>query len=71
MAYTQADLDNLDQAILATELSVRMGDRMVTRRSIEELKAQRAHVASMLQAQTAAARTYPRFQKAVFADSDG
>ena len=68
MAYTQTDLDNLDQAILDGNLTVRMGDRLVTRRSIAELMAMRAHVASQLQAQTQTARTYPRFQRAVFAD---
>lgn len=68
MAYTQTDLDNLDQAILDGNLSVRMGDRMVTRRSTEEMMAIRAHVAAQLQAASNASRTYPRFQRAVFAD---
>lgn len=68
MAYTQTDLDSIDQAILDGNLTVRMGDRLITRRSIAELQAMRAHVATLLQAQTHAARTYPRFQQAVFAD---
>lgn len=68
MSYTQADLDTLDQAILDGNLTVRIADRMVQRRSVEELMAIRAHVASQLQAQSTVARTYPRFQRAVFAD---
>lgn len=71
MSYTQADLDAIDQAILDGNLTVRMGDRLVTRRSIEEMMAIRAHVAAQLQAAGNAARTYPRFQRAIFADSDG
>lgn len=71
MAYTQTDLDNLDQAILDGNLTVRMGDRLVTRRSVEELMAIRAHVAAKLQEASHVTRTYPRFQRAIFADSDG
>lgn len=68
MAYTQTDLDNLDAAIADGNLTVRMADRLVTRRSVEELLAMRAHVAAQLQAQTNASRTYPRFQVASFSD---
>lgn len=68
MAYTQTDLDNLDLAILKGDLTVRVGDRQVTRRSIQELMTMRAHVATQLQAQTSPARTYPRFQVASFDD---
>jgi hypothetical protein len=69
MAYTQADLDSIDAAIADGNLTVRMADRMVTRRSIDELLAMRSHIAAQLQAQSNAARTYPRFQTARFDDA--
>lgn len=37
MAFTQADLDNLDAAIKSGALRVRTGDRDVTYRSLEEM----------------------------------
>ncbi|MCE2917696.1 MAG: hypothetical protein LW768_19415 [Rubrivivax sp.] len=48
MAYTQADLDALDAAILNGELEVQEGDRRVRYRSIPELQAAAAHVRSRL-----------------------
>ena len=68
MAYTQTDLDSLDTAIAGAQLAVRMGDRLVTYRSIDELIKARAHVAGVLASQTTPTRTYPRFQQATFAD---
>ena len=38
MAYTQAHLDALQQALASGELRVRFADREVTYRSVEELK---------------------------------
>ena len=37
MAFTQADLDELDKAIKSGALRVRTGDRDVTYRSLEEM----------------------------------
>lgn len=48
MALTQTDLDNLDAAIAAAELTVEVNGRRVTYRSIDELMRARAHVASLL-----------------------
>lgn len=68
MAYTQTDLDTIDQDILDGNLTVRMGDRLVTRRSVDELIAIRAHVAAQLQAQTNTTQSALRHQQASFAD---
>lgn len=38
-SITQADVDNLEQALVSGELQVRIGDRWITYRSVEELKA--------------------------------
>jgi hypothetical protein len=48
MALTQTDLDALDAAIASSVLTVRTNDRTVTYRSMDELQAARAHVASVL-----------------------
>lgn len=69
MAYTQNDLDAVDAAIADGNLTVRMADRMVTRRSIDELLAMRAHIAAKLQEASHVTRTYPRFQTARFDDA--
>ncbi len=37
MAYTQTDLDNIQAAIAGGELTVKIGDRLVTYRSIDDL----------------------------------
>lgn len=43
MAFTQDDLDRLDRAVASGELQVRIQDRMVTYRSLDELlRARRA-----------------------------
>lgn len=48
MAYTQADLDALDAAIASGEKIVRVENRLVEYRSIDELKAARAHVQQVI-----------------------
>lgn len=48
MALTQTDLDAIDAAIASGVLTVRTADRTVTYHSISELKAARAHVASII-----------------------
>lgn len=58
MAYTQADLDALDAAIASGEKSVRVENRWVEYRSVEELQAARVHVQQQLIAN--AAGTGPR-----------
>lgn len=62
MAYTTADLDALDAAIAGGELSVQVDGRRVQYRSIAELLQARAHVASLLQAQTQAGTARTRFR---------
>jgi len=44
MALTQTDIDNLDAAIAASELEVRLEGRLVKYRSTDELLKARAHV---------------------------
>lgn len=52
MALTTTDLANLDTAIATGELKVEFDGRSVVYRSIPELMAARAHVASVLAATT-------------------
>jgi hypothetical protein len=54
MALTTTDLANLDAAIATGELRVEFNGRSVQYRSISELMAARAHVASVLAAATPA-----------------
>lgn len=57
MALTQTDLDALDAAISTSELEVEMSDgRRVRYRSISELLAARAHVASVVATGTTGTR---------------
>lgn len=48
MAYTQADLDNIDAAIASGERVVRVEDRWIEYRSVDELKSARAHIQQVL-----------------------
>lgn len=70
MAFTQSDLDAIEQAIATGELSVRSENgRSVTYRSFAELRAARDLVMRAVAA--AAASTppaYPRYQQADFSD---
>lgn len=50
MAYTQADLDAIDAAIASGEKIVRVENRWVEYRSVDELLAARAHVQQALTA---------------------
>ena len=50
MALSQTDLNNLDTAIAGSELEVELDGRRVKYRSIAELLAARAHVASVINA---------------------
>jgi len=68
MAYTQTDLDQLDSAIKDSRLTVRIADRLVTYRTIDEMIKARAHVASVMASQANPNRSYPRFQQATFND---
>lgn len=52
MALTQTDLDNLDAAIAAAELTVEVNGRRVTYRSTADLIRARQHVADTLAAGT-------------------
>lgn len=69
MAYTQTDIDNLERAIAMGELKVKLADREVTYRSLDDLKAALAFVQSRLAAQSVP-RTGPRHLLADFSESD-
>jgi hypothetical protein len=56
MALSQSDLDRLDVAIASSELRVEVDGRSVTYRSVEELKAARAHVAGVIAQQASPGR---------------
>ena len=67
MAYTQADLDALDEVIASGALTVRTPEgKLVTYHSLDELRSLR----SAMQAEIASTsdRTFPRYQTAVFCD---
>lgn len=57
MAFTQADLDALDQAIAASELEVEVAGRKVKFDNFEGLKARRDFIAGQVTATTAARPT--------------
>ena len=57
MAYTQADLDSLNAAIIGSELEVEYQGRRV--RSVAELRAAYEHVKGELSATKTTARTGP------------
>jgi len=59
MAYTQADLDNLNAAIVGSELEVEYQGRRVRFRSVAELRAAYDHVKSELAASKTPTRTGP------------
>lgn len=61
MALTQTDLDNLDAAIVASELEVEVDGRRVKYRSMNELLRAREHAAGVI-SQSAPARTRSVFQ---------
>lgn len=48
MAYTQADLDRLDRAIVSEELEVEVDGQRVRYRTTAELMAARQHVAAVM-----------------------
>jgi len=56
MALTQTDLATIDAAIATGELEVEFNGRRVKYRSIAELMAARAHVASVLAAESSTPR---------------
>lgn len=69
MAFTQPQLDALDEAIAGGVLTVRSADgRMVTYQSMVDLMKARDLIASSLAATTGASRAYPRHQLADFSD---
>lgn len=53
MAFTQSDLNAINEAIAGGELQVSIGDRKITYRSIEELKEARRLIQSELSSSTA------------------
>jgi hypothetical protein len=68
MAFTQTDLDAVNKAIAAGELSIGLGDMRITYRSLDELIQARAIIEADLASQQATARAYPRHQAASFCD---
>jgi len=67
MAFTTTDLDNVKLAIATGQQTVEIGDRRVTYRSIEELKAAKRLIEAELNG-ASASRMYPRYQVADFSD---
>ncbi len=61
MPLSQTDLDNLDAAIASSRLEVELDGRRVRYRSMQELLAARAHVATVLAGAGASRRTVYRF----------
>ena len=61
MALSQSDLDRLDSAIASAELRVEVDGRSITYRDVEQLKAARAHVASVIGQAAAAAQPRSSF----------
>jgi len=71
MAFTPENLAAVDAAIASGELTVRGADgRMITYRSMDELKSARALIQADIASQSgsAAQRAYPRHQLADFSD---
>ncbi len=68
MAFTTADLDAIDRAIASGELTVRTQDRMVTYRSMPELREARDVVANAIAVQSGKSSSFPRHQLASFSD---
>jgi hypothetical protein len=65
MAYTQTDLDTLDLAIAAGQLSMRIDGREVTFANFDDLMRRRAFVAAQLSGATS---SRPRHSVARFDD---
>lgn len=69
MAFTQSDIDTLDRAISGGELTVKIGERLVTYRSFQELALAREFITGELaRAASQTPRSYPRHQLADFSD---
>jgi len=68
MAFTTADIDAIDRAIASGELIVRMGDRQVQYRTLDELLAARDRISAVIASESSTSRAYPRYQQASFAD---
>lgn len=48
MAFTQQDVDAIDRAIASGELTVRLGEKLITYRSMAELREARAIIKNEL-----------------------
>ena len=69
MAFTQSNLDALNNAISSGELTIRQGDRWVTYRDIGDLiKARDLVKQELAAAASPTPRAYPRYQQADFSD---
>lgn len=68
MAFTQAQVDALDNAIAGGLLSVRYGDKVTTYQSMDDMLKARAAMIRSLNAEAKPDRSVPRFQVANFAD---
>lgn len=69
MAFTQPQLDALDEAIASGVLTVRTADgKLVTYQNMSDLLKARDLVASSLAASAGGGRAYPRHQLADFSD---
>lgn len=67
MAFTTSDLDAVKLAIATGQQTVEIGDRRITYRSVEELKAAKRLIEAELNGPSAS-RMYPRYQVADFSD---
>ncbi len=68
MAFSQSDLDNVNSAIASGALSVRKGDRMITYRSMIELKSAKAEIEAALASTAGAPLSAGRYRRATFPD---
>lgn len=66
MAYTQTDLDNIRAAIASGNLTVKINDRLVTYRSLDDLFRIEDKIEGELN--TSSAGMYPRYQVADFSE---
>ena len=48
MAFTQAQLDELDTALASGELTVKIGEKLVTYRTVDELMRARSFIAQQI-----------------------
>lgn len=68
MPFTESDLENINSAISSGELTVKKGDRLITYRSMIELKSAKAEIEAALAATAGRPLSGGRFRRASFPD---